>query len=88
MNLEKETEAYKHPTKRQRLTIVLVSAVEETPNEQRITNVSEDVTLIAPRIAPNPRPTVTPAISRITSNPRPVTPIIAEFSTNLRPNFP
>ena len=87
VNPEEETEAYEHSAKRQRLTVVSVSATKETLNEQRITDVSEDVTLIIPRIAPNPRSTVTLATLRVISNPRPITSIVAEFSTNLRPNF-
>lgn len=85
---EEETEAHEHPAKRQRLTVVPASAAGEAPNEQRITDVSEDVAPIAPRIAPNPRPTVAPAAPRVAPNPRPVAPVVAESSTNSRPNFP
>ena len=88
VNPEEEIEAYKHPVKRQRLTVISVFATKETPNKQRITNVSEDVTSIAPRITSNSRPTVTPAAPRVILNPRPVTPVVAESLTNSRPNFP
>ena len=87
VNPEKEIEAYKHPVKRQRLTVIPASAVGEISNEQRITDVSEDVAPIAPRIVSNPRPTVTPAALRVTLNSRSVTSVVAESSTNLRSNF-
>lgn len=78
---EEETEAHESPAKRQRLSVISASAAGEALNEQRITDVSDDVAPIVSTPVASSTPATVPVTAESSSNARPSNP-------RPRPDFP